>query len=116
MWIVRWTIVGLVMLVILGFALQNTSTVDLKIWTWKSGDVPLYLVAYFAFAAGILVAALVAAVNQVQHKVLLYRARRDVKRLKDELTRLRRVSLDEALLDDDEEPDEGEIAGAGKRG
>ncbi len=103
------------MLVILGFALQNTGTVDLKIWTWKSGNTPLYLVAYFAFAAGILVAALVAAVNQVQHKVLLYRSRREIKRLKEELSRLRRVSLDEALLDDDEESDADEIASAGKR-
>ena len=102
------------MLAILGFALQNTATVDLKIWTWESGNTPLYLVAYFAFAAGILVAALVAAINQVQQKVQHYRTRREILRLKEELTRLRRASLDEALLDDDAEPDDDENVG-GKR-
>ena len=114
MWIIRWTIVGFVMLAILGFALQNTATVDLKIWTWESGNTPLYLVAYFAFAAGILVAALVAAINQLQQKVVLYRSRREVKRLKEELSRLRRISLDEALLDDDDDSEEGEIEGSAK--
>jgi len=114
LWIIRWTIVGFVMLAILGFALQNTATVDLKIWTWESGNTPLYLVAYFAFAAGILVAALVAAINQLQQKVVLYRSRREVKRLKEELSRLRRISLDEALLDDDDDSEEGEIEGSAK--
>ncbi len=103
------------MLVILGFALQNTATVDLKIWTWQSGNTPLYLVAYFAFAAGILVAALVAGINQVQQKVLLYRSRREIKRLKEELSRLRRVSLDEALLDDDDEQDESDPSSGAKQ-
>lgn len=101
-WIVRWTIIGLVMLGVLGFALQNADMVKLTIWTWQSGDVPIYLIAYFAFALGILVAAVIAAANQVHQRLLLSRARRDVQRLKDELIRLRRVSLDEALLDDEE--------------
>ena len=116
MWIIRWTIIGFVMLAVLGFALQNTATVDLRIWTWESGNTPLYLVAYFAFAAGILVAALVAAINQVQQKVVHYRSKREIKRLKEELSRLRRISLDEALLDDDdEENDDSDLAGKSKK-
>ncbi len=90
------------MLAILGFAMQNGEMVKLTIWTWHGGEMPLYLVAYFAFAAGIFVAAIVAAINQVQQRVKLSRAQRDIKRLKDELSQLRRVALDEALLDDED--------------
>jgi uncharacterized integral membrane protein len=100
-WIVRWTLIGVVMLAILAFALQNTEMVKLAIWTWHSDEMPLYLVAYFAFAAGIIVAALIATVNQIQHRMVLSRARRDIRRLKEELTQLRRVTLDDALLEDD---------------
>ena len=103
MWVVRWTIIGLVMLAILGFAMQNTELVKLTVWTWHPDAMPLYLVAYFAFAAGILVAAMVAAINQVQHRVVLSRTRKEIQRLKDELTQLRRVALDDALLEDDDE-------------
>jgi len=101
----RWTIIGIIMLAILGFAMQNPDLVRLSIWTWHSEPMPLYLVAYFAFGVGILVAALVAAFNQVQHRLMLTRARREISRLKEELTQLRRLTLDDALLDEDDEPD-----------
>lgn len=101
MWVMRWTIIGIIMLAILGFAMQNPEMVRLSIWTWHSEPMPLYLVAYFAFGVGILVAALVAAFNQVQHRLSLTRARREISRLKEELTQLRRLTLDDALLEED---------------
>jgi len=99
----RWTIIGIIMLAILGFAMQNPEMVRLSIWTWRSEPMPLYLVAYFAFGVGILAAALVAAFNQVQHRLMLTRARREITRLKEELTQLRRLTLDDALLDEEDD-------------
>lgn len=90
------------MLAILGFAMQNAELVKLTLWSWKWESVPVYLVAYFAFGVGIVVSALVAAVNQVQQRLTLSKARKEIRHLKEELSQLRRAALDDALLDEDE--------------
>ncbi|MBM3328215.1 MAG: LapA family protein [Calditrichaeota bacterium] len=100
MWIIRWTIIGAVTLIVAGFAMQNAGSVEVMLWTWKSQPVPLYLVAYAAFAVGIILAALIAAVNQVQHRMKLHRANKEISRLRTELDRLRTVTLDDELMAD----------------
>lgn len=100
MWIVRWTIIGAVMLAILGFALQNSDMVRVTLWTWKSELIPVYLVAYTAFAIGIIVAAIVAAINQIQHRVILHKAHKEIRQLRDEIDRLRTVTLDDEMMAD----------------
>jgi uncharacterized integral membrane protein len=96
-WIVRWTFIALIVLAVLGFSLQNTEMVKISFWTWHSGEVPIYLVMYFAFAAGMLVFLFVALVNHFQHQTQLRRSRREIKRLQEELDRIRTISLEEGL-------------------
>ncbi|MBM3326275.1 MAG: LapA family protein [Calditrichaeota bacterium] len=105
MWIIRWTFIAIIMLAILGFSLQNSTLVNVKIWTWESQAIPVYLVLYAAFALGIIVAAMVAAVNQVSARVALHKAHKEIRALREEVDRLRTVTLDEELmlLDSEEE-------------
>lgn len=111
MWIVRWTLIGIMIIIILGFALQNTENmVSITIWDWRSGEIPVYLVIYVAFAAGMLVFLLATAVYQIQHATELRRCRREIRRLQEELDRMRTISLEEGI---DETSDQaGTEAGA----
>jgi len=102
-WIVRWTFIAIILIVILGFSLQNTQLVEISVLGWQSGEIPIYLVIYFAFAAGVLVFLLVAAFHQFQQRAEVRRCRREIKRLEGELDRLRIISIEEGL---DERPDE----------
>jgi len=114
-WVMRWTLIGIVMLALLGFAMQNAGAVRVAAGSWKSDPLPLYLVAYFAFAVGVIVAALAAAVAQVQQRVQLNRCRKEIVRLKKELNDLRRLSLDETLLDDDDDDSSDAPSGGATR-
>ncbi len=98
MWIIKWTFIAIIILAILGFSLQNSTQITVKIWTWESKAIPMYLVLYVAFALGIIVAALVATFNQVSQKVALYKANKEIKSLREEVDRLRTASLDEELI------------------
>lgn len=101
MWIIRWAFIAAVIIVVLGFSLQNPQMVEVTLWTWHSGPVPLFLVVYLAFAAGMLAFLVVALFKQLQHAAEIRRYRQEIKRLKEELDRMRTISLDE---DFDQEP------------
>ena len=89
MWIVRWTLVAVIILVILGLALQNNELVEIRFFTWHSGELPIYFVFYFAFAAGMLVFLLISAYFQVQRQLELHRSQKEIKRLQDEVDSLK---------------------------
>ena len=104
MWILRWTFIAVVVLIILGFSLQNTAAIDVHLWTWRWEKVPLFLVAYFAFAAGMVVFVLVAVVKQIQYQTAVFQYRKEIRRLKEELDRIRTISLEEGLIEEQHEP------------
>jgi len=102
-WILRWVFIGVVFLAVLGFSLQNTSAVQIKILSWQSGEIPIYWVVYAAFAAGMGVFFLIAAYHHIRYRVQLRRCQQKIKQLTDELDRLRTVSLEEEINMEDEE-------------
>jgi len=98
MWIVRWTVIVIVLLAILGFSLQNQEEkVVIHVGTYTSPEMPLYFALYIAFALGILVFLLISIYNLMQLKTEISKHRRDNKRLKEELDRLRNISIDEDI-------------------
>jgi uncharacterized integral membrane protein len=103
-WILRWTFIAVIVLVILGFSLQNAAVVDVHLWTWHWEKVPLFLVAYFAFAAGMVVFLFAAIVKQIQHQTAVFQYRKEIKRLKEELDRIRTISLEDGLVEEQHEP------------
>lgn len=82
MWILRWTIIAIIIIAVLGISLQNTSLVEITILNWHSGEIPLYLVIYISFATGMLVFLIVATYYQLQHQLLVRKMVQEIKELK----------------------------------
>ena len=94
MWIVRWTLIATIIIVILGLALQNNELVEISIFKWQSGKIPIYLVIYIAFAAGMIVFLLLSVYYQIQAQMDLRRCRREMRRLQNQLEQMKGQQVD----------------------
>ncbi|MDZ7372524.1 MAG: LapA family protein [candidate division KSB1 bacterium] len=102
MWILRWVFGSLILLVIVGFALQNTEQqVSIRFLTWETPNLPLWVFLYAAFAFGVLTWLLLSISRFLSLQAEVRRAQREAKRLREELDRLRNLAIEE------EEPEEG---------
>ena len=98
MWIVRWIIAALVIIVVLGFAIQNQdATASVSFWTWTTPELPLYLMLYISFVLGIVFWLAISIVKMIQQKNTCHKLQKDIKRLKNELDRLRNAHIDEDI-------------------
>ena len=98
MWLIRWILTALVIIVILGFALQNQQQMaSVQFLYWKSKVLPLYLVMYIAFCAGFLLSVLVSAFHMLRQKRDIRRLYKTNKRIKEELDRLRNIHIEEEI-------------------
>jgi len=87
-----------VLIALLGFSLQNQEQrVYIKVGTYTSPEMPLYFALYLAFALGIFVFFLISIYNLIQLKSQIARQKRSNRKLREELDRLRNLSLDEDL-------------------
>ena len=77
MTIVRWIIIALVFLVLLFISLQNADPVTLRVFTLYTWQAPLVFVVLVAFAAGVALGLLAAAIKIVRLKRQLARLRRE---------------------------------------
>lgn len=98
MWIVRWIFSVLIILVILGFALQNQDQkVTVRIVDWVSPEMPLYMLFYIAFGLGMITWLLVSIFKTLRLQTEIRRLKKDNKSLKEELDRLRNISVEEEV-------------------
>jgi uncharacterized integral membrane protein len=98
MWLIRWVLTALVIILILGFSLQNQQqTASVQFLNWKSGVMPLYLLLYLAFCAGFLLSVLVSAVHVLNQKREIHRLHKTNRRIKEELDRLRNIHIEEEI-------------------
>lgn len=105
MWIIRWTLIVIVLLAILGFSLQNqTQKVNVVIANYQTPEMPLYFALYIAFALGILVFLLISIYNLLALRTEIARHRRDNRRLREELDRLRNISIEEDVVEETTAP------------
>ena len=95
MWVLRWIVGTLAVLLIIAFAIQNTDiNVVIKFYKWQSLQLPLWVVMYISFAAGILTWLLISIVRVIGLRQEIRKARRENKKLRDELNRMRNVAID----------------------
>jgi len=109
-WIVRWILVASVIILILGLALQNDDLVNLSFFTWQSGKVPVYMVIYISFAAGMIVFLLLSIFHSVQQSFVIRKQKRTIRKLEDELDRLKSSIAAEQM----ESPRTGDAEGESK--
>jgi uncharacterized integral membrane protein len=98
MWILRWVVSAVIILVVLGFALQNTEetvTVVFLRGMWESQPLPVWVVIYLSFGAGVLFWLLASIFQVFQLKSEIRRMRRENSKLKNELDDLRNISIEE---------------------
>lgn len=98
MWILRWILGALLIIAILGFALQNQEqTVSVRLIKWQSPVMPLYFFLYLAYGAGLLTWVLVSTLNTLKLKGEVYRLQREKRKITEELNRLRNVNIEEEI-------------------
>jgi len=84
MWVLRWVLIALIILVVLFFSMQNSQDIDVKLLNWQ-GSVPFYLVVFFSFAAGMVSFLIVAFYHQLRHQLQIRKHRKEIKDLKNEI-------------------------------
>ena len=99
MWIIRWLLGALLIIVILGFALQNQDqTASVQLLKWQSPVMPLYFFLYLAFIAGLLTWLLFSTLNILKVKGENLGYQREIKKLKAELNRMRNAGIEDEDL------------------
>jgi uncharacterized integral membrane protein len=98
MWLIRWIVFIFFFLLILLFALQNQSQeVAVRLLNWQSPTLPLYLIVYLAFAAGIVFWLLFSAGVILRLKGRMRRLQKEDGKIREELNRLRNAAIEEEL-------------------
>ncbi len=97
MWAVKWVLAVLVILVFLGFALNNKQTVEVVFFgdAWKSPPVQLWVVIYTAFALGVFFWLVVSIFQVFQLKGEIRRMHKKNQELQRELESLRNLPISE---------------------
>jgi len=99
MWIVKWVASALLIILILGFALQNQhQIVQVYILHWVSPEMPLYLIIYIAFAFGMFTWLVASIFKILQLKSECSQLRKRDQQLQEELNQLRNLSVEEAVI------------------
>ena len=90
MWIIRWIVLLIIIVVVLGFSLQNQGeVVNIHLLNWESGPVPLYLALFISFGFGMVAFLLIAVFQQLQTLSDLSREKRGRKKAETELTEVK---------------------------
>ncbi len=98
MWIIKWIISAILVVLIIGFAVQNTDqVVSLTFIKWQSINLPLWVVMYASFVCGMLFWLLVSIFRVIALKTENRKIKKDLKKTADELNKLRNVSVNESL-------------------
>lgn len=98
MWIFRWIIITIFILLLVGFlGLNQDELVNVDFLFWESPQIPLAYALFFAFAAGMVIHLIAAIFRQIQLRAEINQQKRQIKKLQDELEKLRNLSIEEDL-------------------
>lgn len=99
MWFVRWILTFVLAAVLIAFAMQNSQVaVTVRFWHWETvNDVPLWVVMYVSFFAGIFVWAAVSLFQILGLKAANRRQARRIRALENELKHLRNAAVEDVL-------------------
>ena len=96
MWAIKWFLSVILILVILGFALQNSEqTVSVVFLSdqWKYDNVQLWMVIYISFGLGVLFWLMVSIFQVLDLKNVIRRLRKNQHEMESELESLRNLSI-----------------------
>ncbi len=94
MWAIKWFMSVILILVILGFALQNSEeAVSVALLTWKYDAVQLWMVIYISFGLGVLFWLMVSIFQVLELKNVIRRLKKNQHEMESELDSLRNLSI-----------------------
>lgn len=102
MGLLRVLFISLVIIALIIFAFQNQQPVDVTLYKYQWKGIPLFVVLYLMFSLGAIVAGVLALIEQVRYRVKMHQAKREIRRLQEELHRYRLGTLEDLL--GEEEP------------
>jgi len=103
MWLWKLFLMAVIMVLLLGFAIQNLDQrVEVTVYKWHFIQVPLILVMFESFVAGVVVLFLFTAFHHLQMRGQLRKQRGEVRRLKEELSSLRDMPFEEETPKEEE--------------
>lgn len=102
MWLVRWILMLVAVVFLIGFAMQNSAVeVSLRFYKWETiNDLPLWLVMYLSFIAGMIFWLLISVYQILGLKAEQRKQLKRTKALEQELNRLRNAAVEDMLLSD----------------
>jgi uncharacterized integral membrane protein len=100
MWIIKWILIVLVVIFLIGFAMQNSQVnVPLRFMKWETvNDMPLWLIMYLSFIAGMIFWLAVSIYQVISLKSESHKWQKRTRQLENELNRLRNVSVEDTVL------------------
>ena len=99
MWVVKWILTALFIAFVIGFAMQNTEQqVNVIFLKWESIDLPVWVVMYIAFIAGMFFWLFVSIVRIFGLNYENHKCRKEIAKLQAELYHLRNASVEESIL------------------
>lgn len=105
MLIVKWVFMAIAVIFLIFFAMYNADiSVPIKFFKWQTiHDLPLWMVMYLSFIAGLVFWLLVSIFQLVSLKNENRKCRKKIGNLESELNRLRNVSVEDAVIPGSEE-------------
>ncbi|MBN1560998.1 LapA family protein [candidate division KSB1 bacterium] len=100
MWIIKWILIVLVVIFLIGFAMQNAQVnVPLRFMKWETvNDMPLWLIMYLSFIGGMIFWLAVSIYQVISLKNENRKWQKKTRQLESELNRLRNVSVEDSVL------------------
>ena len=98
MWILRWVLITVVILVLVGFLGDNQDEyVDVGFVFWETPEIALAYALFFAFALGMIIHLMISIMQHFTLRAEIGRQKRQIRKLQDELEKLRNLSIEEEL-------------------
>lgn len=96
MWVIRWIFWAFAVLFIIYFAMENAEQiVTVNFYKWRSHEMPLWVVMFISFAAGILTWLVVSIIKILKLQTEVRKVNKENIVMRKELDHLRNIPLDE---------------------
>ncbi len=97
MWVLKWIAAALIIILVLGFTLQNNSQVVSIIFVkgkYETGPVPVWVIVYLSFTLGVIFWLFFSIFQVLSLKMQIRKLRAENARVKKELDNLRNMSIE----------------------
>lgn len=99
MWVLKWILTAFFIAFAIGFAMQNSEQhVNVIFFKWQSIDLPLWIVMYVAFIAGMFFWLFVSIYRVIHLNFENHKCRKEIAKLQAELYYMRNASVEESIL------------------